>query len=123
MVQVLVELMVEGREPHLDLSPKAGVVYQHVRVAHGAVEVAGEHVMAGARPLTQRAGFFGASDALTDYADGATDWVATLVFRRRELSTAREAAATAITAIAATFGLGLTREATPFAPEMWASPG
>ncbi len=60
MVQALVELLVEGREPSPDLTPRAGVVYQHVRVAGGVIEVVGEHVMAGARPLARRPGFFGA---------------------------------------------------------------
>ena len=113
MVQVLVELMVEGREPQPDLTPRAGVVYQHVRVADGAIEVVGEHVMTEARPLARRPGFFGASDALTDHVDGAAEWVATLIFRGSDLPAARSAAAGTVSAIAAAFGLERREELRP----------
>ena len=120
MVQVLVELAVEGREPRLDLTPKAGVVYQHVRVAQGAIDVVGEHVMSEARPLTRHTGFFGASEAITDLADAATEWSATLIIRRKDLPTARAAAATTLAAIAAAFALVQIEEASPFPPGVWA---
>jgi pyrrolysine biosynthesis protein PylC len=114
MVQLLVELLVEGREPQVDLTPKAGVVYQHVRAIRGAIEVVGEHALAHARPLARRAGFFGASEVLTDYVDGAPEWVATMIFRREDLPAARCAAASTLAAIATTLHLDLVEEVSPF---------
>ena len=43
------------------------------------LEVLGEHVMGGARPLRLVPGFFGADEALTDYAPGRAEWAATLI--------------------------------------------
>jgi pyrrolysine biosynthesis protein PylC len=56
-----------------------GVVYEHIKVTSGAVEVCGEHIMADAGPLRLEPGFFGAHEAITNYAPGQTEWVATLI--------------------------------------------
>jgi len=56
-----------------------GVVYEHIKVTSGVVEVCGEHIMADAGPLHLEPGFFGAHEAITNYAPGQTEWVATLI--------------------------------------------
>ena len=63
------------------------------------LEVLGEHVMGGAGPLRPVPGFFGADEALTDYAPGRAEWAATLIVtaRRRE---ARERAAGVVAELA-----------------------
>ena len=59
--------------------PPGGVVYEHIKVTSGVVEVCGEHIMADAGPLHLEPGFFGAHEAITNYAPGQTEWVATLI--------------------------------------------
>ena len=51
MVGLLAETVLGGRDPAVDRTPRQGCCYQHVRVAGGAVEVLGEHMMGAARPL------------------------------------------------------------------------
>jgi len=43
------------------------------------LEVSGEHIMANAHPLKLYEHFFGADEALTDFAPGHLTWVATLI--------------------------------------------
>lgn len=59
------------------------VVYEHVRVSPGRLEIGGEHLMAGADILRLHADFFGADEALTDYVPGRADWRATLIVTGR----------------------------------------
>ena len=56
-----------------------GVVYEHFRVRDGVLEVGGEHLIGAARGLRLEPGFFGAAEAITNYAAGADEWVATLI--------------------------------------------
>jgi pyrrolysine biosynthesis protein PylC len=56
-----------------------GVVYGHIRVSPGCLLAAGEHLMAAAGALRLVPGFFGADEALTDYAPGRKEWRATLI--------------------------------------------
>jgi pyrrolysine biosynthesis protein PylC len=56
-----------------------GVVYEHIKVTPGRLEVSGEHIMAVAGPLYLHPNFFGADEAISDYEPGRTGWVATLM--------------------------------------------
>jgi len=62
-------------KPH---SPR-GVVYEHIHVSPGIIEVAGEHIMSGTDELGIRSDFFGADEAITNYAPDRNEWVATLI--------------------------------------------
>jgi pyrrolysine biosynthesis protein PylC len=75
----LVDCVTRGAPPSLDRAPRAACVYQHVHAEGGRLAVLGEHVMGSARPLRLVEGFFGADEALTDYASGAPSWSATLI--------------------------------------------
>ncbi|GAB4260350.1 MAG: 3-methylornithine--L-lysine ligase PylC [Thermoleophilia bacterium] len=119
MVEVLCRLAVDRRLPDIALGFRAACVYQHVRVGGGAVQVLGEHVMAGAGPLRKREGFFGVDVALTDYVPGATGWVATLVTLGPDVGSAREAAADAVERIARDGGLTLLPESVPRVGVEW----
>ena len=55
------------------------VIYEHIRVARGVLEVGGEHRMTQLSGLHVLPDFFGADEALTDYTPGRTKWGATLV--------------------------------------------
>ena len=55
------------------------------------LDVLGEHVMGGAGPLRLVPGFFGADEALTDYAPGSAGWAATLIVTGAGVREARAA--------------------------------
>ena len=91
MIEVLAALFLEGKEKSPpDLAPPKGAVYEHIRVSSNSLEVAGEHIMSGANALFLRHDFFGADEALTNYAPGRAEWVATLIFADATRETALE---------------------------------
>ncbi len=80
MLQLLYDVFVRGAIPAVpDIGHERGVVYEHIKVSPGILEVLGEHVMASAHPLKRYDDFFGADEALTDFAPGCSPWVATLI--------------------------------------------
>ncbi len=79
MVQVLGELTLSGTVAPFCPVRQMGVVYEHVRVSPGLIEILGEHIMATAGPLHLYTDFFGADEALTNYAPGRKNWAATLI--------------------------------------------
>ncbi|NIM17059.1 MAG: 3-methylornithine--L-lysine ligase PylC [Candidatus Aminicenantes bacterium] len=70
--------------------PGKGVVYEHIRVSNETIEVCGEHIMKEAGPLHLQADFFGADEALTNYAPGRNCWAATLIVAAADRSEAIE---------------------------------
>jgi len=58
-----------------------GVVYEHIHVSGTGLKICGEHIMAAGGPLDLAEGFFGADEALTNFAPDRDPWVATLIFR------------------------------------------
>ena len=81
MVAHLGELHTEPQ----DIRPAAGdivrgVVYEHIHVSGGILNISGERVMTQGGPLKLRKGFFDADEAITNYAPGKDKWVATLIF-------------------------------------------
>lgn len=69
--------------PEVKTQKTREIIYEHIMVSPGGIEVCGEHIMAGAGPLTLRGDFHGADEALTNYEPGKEEWVATLI-RSRE---------------------------------------
>jgi pyrrolysine biosynthesis protein PylC len=71
------------RDKHEELKESTtgnkGVVYEHIMVTNGVVDVCGEHIMAEAGPLHLHTDFFGADEALSNYAPGRGRWAATLI--------------------------------------------
>ncbi len=110
IVELLARTVGEGRTPAVDRRPRRACVYQHVRAADGRLAVAGEHVMAAARPLTLVSGFFGAHEALTDYAPGRPEWAATLITLGASVAEARSVADDVAEALAAEENLQLQLE-------------
>jgi pyrrolysine biosynthesis protein PylC len=80
MVQLLGDLFL-NRQAHIQPDSKHGfgVIYEHVRVRSNQLEIAGEHIMSGAEALHVIPDFFGANEAITNYAAGRDEWVATLI--------------------------------------------
>jgi len=80
MLELLYDVFVKGVIPTIpDVKYERGVVYEHIKVSPGILEVSGEHIMANAHPLKLCEHFFGADEALTDFAPGHLTWVATLI--------------------------------------------
>jgi pyrrolysine biosynthesis protein PylC len=90
MVRLLGDLFL-NRQTRIkpDWHHEYGVIYEHVRVvASKQLEIAGEHLMAAAGPLHVYPDFFGADEAITNYAAGRDDWVATLIVAEKNLEAA-----------------------------------
>lgn len=80
MMAMLAELFLTGKTPRKpSLTAVRGVRFEHIRVTPQAIFVEGEHIMAQAGPLERVTGFWGADEALTNYREGAEEWVATLI--------------------------------------------
>ena len=91
MLELLAALFLPGTEKSPpDSAPPKGAVYEHIRVSSNSLEVAGEHIMSGADALCLRHDFFGADEAITNYAPGRAEWVATLIFADATRETALE---------------------------------
>jgi pyrrolysine biosynthesis protein PylC len=58
-----------------------GVVYEHIHVSGAGLKICGEHIMAAGGPLDLVEDFFGADEAITNFAPDRDPWVATLIFR------------------------------------------
>ena len=91
MVQLLGDLFF-NRQTRIqpDSNHEYGVIYEHVRVASNHLEIAGEHIMSGTDALHIFPDFFGADEAITNYAAGRDDWVATLIVVEKNMETAWE---------------------------------
>ena len=75
--------------PPVETSPR-GAVYEHINVGGKILKVCGEGIMTQGGPLKLQDDFFGADEALTDYAPGNDPWVATLIFCGADRHQARE---------------------------------
>ncbi len=105
IVELLGRTVLEGAPPVVDRRAARACVYQHVRAARGMLEVLGEHVMGSAGPLRVVSGFFGADEALTDYAPGRAEWAATLIVAAESAREARARAAAVVAEAARCEGL------------------
>jgi pyrrolysine biosynthesis protein PylC len=89
------------------------VIYEHLHVMPGRLEIAGEHLMADSGPLHVVADFFGADEALTNYVDGKADWVATLITTDSALAGVHTKRNTVLTSICQQFGIEHVKDSTP----------
>jgi len=105
IVELLYRTVRDAAPPAVDRAPRRACVYQHVRASRGMLEVLGEHVMGGAGPLRLVPGFFGADEALTDYAPGRAGWAATLIVTAGDVREARERAGAVLAELARHEGL------------------
>jgi pyrrolysine biosynthesis protein PylC len=114
MVQILGELFLNRRS---NLPPDSGhgygVIYEHLRVSSNHLEIAGEHIMSGTEALHVYTDFFGADEAITNYARNRQDWVATLIVVEENIEVAREKRNSIIADIRKTFKLEMYLDSTP----------
>ena len=99
-MELLYRTVRDAAPPAVDRAPRRACVYQHVRASRGMLDVLGEHVMGSAGPLRLVPGFFGADEALTDYAPGRAEWAATLIVTGAGVREARERAAGVVAELA-----------------------
>lgn len=59
------------------------VIYEHIKVSSGTLEIRGEHIISNAGSLTPYEDFFGSDETLTDFSPGCTEWVAILIMKER----------------------------------------
>lgn len=89
ILELLYQVIVKNKLPQqVDLSAKRGVVYEHIMVTPQGLETLGEHIMADAGPLKMLTDFYGADEALTNFAPGRAAWVATLIITGADSSEA-----------------------------------
>lgn len=110
LLELLERTVRDGTPPAVDRAPRRACVYQHVRAGRGMLEVLGEHVMGSAGPLRLVPGFFGADEALTDYAPGRAGWSATLIVAAPDTRSARARADHVVAELARHEGLRLAPE-------------
>jgi pyrrolysine biosynthesis protein PylC len=79
------------------------VIYEHVSVSSNHLEIAGEHIMSGTDALHVYSDFFGADEAITNYAAGRDDWVATLIVVEENIEATWEKRNSVIAEIRKTF--------------------
>ena len=81
MVEILGNLFIDkGREKNINPKVPKGVVYEHIKVSPGTIEIAGEHIMSVTDALQIHKDFFGADEAITNFSPNRDEWVATLIF-------------------------------------------
>jgi pyrrolysine biosynthesis protein PylC len=117
MVEALAGMFLEpagGGPP--PLPPAAGwraVVLEHLHAAGGRLEVCGEHVLARRAGLRLERGFFGAEEAITDYAPQREEWAATLIVAGADAREAWGRRQAAVEAICRAHGFAACRDPEP----------
>jgi pyrrolysine biosynthesis protein PylC len=82
MLELMGRAALEGSLPLIERKAHLhAVLYEHILVSPGRVQVLGEHIMAHAGPLSLIPGFWGADEALTNYRPGAEAWAATIIYQ------------------------------------------
>jgi pyrrolysine biosynthesis protein PylC len=80
MVECIARLFIDKKPlTPFPAAAQRGARLEHIRVTPREIIIEGEHIVADAGRLDRVNGFFGADEAITNYLDAATDWVATLI--------------------------------------------
>lgn len=74
MVEMMTELVLGNVGSIRILPAKQVCLYQQIQVCDGKIKVTGEHIIGSCRQLKIRKGFFGCTEAITDYEEGSRDW-------------------------------------------------
>ncbi len=82
MVGLLADFWVNGRLPEEQppSTKNKAVIYEHLRLKHGALEICGEHIMADAQNLKLYRDWFSADAAISNVKGATDDWVATTIY-------------------------------------------
>lgn len=84
MVKLLADYWISGTLPSIKLSPrpKRAVIYEHLRLKNGVLEVAGEHILTNAQGLRLYEDIFSANIFISNFEQFPENWVATAIFVR-----------------------------------------
>ena len=114
IVQMLGELFLNGVcDTSASSEPAEGVVYEHIHKMSNLLEVVGEHIMSGTDALTIQSDFFGANEAITNYALDRDEWVATLIVVENDRKAAWEKRNAVIAEIQQHFNIHVFRDFSP----------
>lgn len=114
MIALLAELFLNQRlRAQPDTTRSDSVIYEHVRIRSGMLEIAGEHMLAVPDKLNVYEDFFGANEAITNYAPGRDDWVATLIIAEKNRAAAWQRHKRVIADIRKKFSLKTCRDSVP----------
>ncbi|HWQ41142.1 MAG TPA: 3-methylornithine--L-lysine ligase PylC [Desulfosporosinus sp.] len=106
MLEILGEAFVQGKSwQAFEVLEKRGVIYEHIHVMDGYLEISGEHIMADVGPLHLYSDFFGADEALSSYSTGKTEWVATLIITGEDCQAAWDKRCLVLQEIRKEFGI------------------
>ena len=72
------------------MEPPRFVIYEHLGVSKEKIEVAGEHIMSQAGPLTCYQDFFGADEAITNYHPDRKSWTATMIYAGNDINAVQQ---------------------------------
>ena len=96
-----------------DLNAPIGVVYEHIKVTANGLEVSGEHIISGTDVLHIQKNFFGADEAITNYAPQREEWVGTLIISEKNRASAWEKRNRVISDIRQHFNLNVYQDLNP----------
>ena len=85
MVKLLAELFLTGKMNINYLSQPQTTIYEHIKVIENRIEVMGEHIMSSIGPLKWFQGLFGAHEVITNFHPDLNEWVATLIFKGKNM--------------------------------------
>ncbi|MBN2322177.1 MAG: 3-methylornithine--L-lysine ligase PylC [Spirochaetes bacterium] len=89
------------------------VIYEHLLVSNGILDIRGEHIIAKAGPVAIIENFFGSDEAITDYTPRASHWVATIIITERRIEDAWERHRRVMETVARTLKLTCRRTEAP----------
>ena len=90
-----------------------GVIHEHISVSPHLIEVSGEHIMSAKDALHLEQDFFGADEAITNYATGRKNWVATLIVSDTDRQAVWEKRNSVIADIQKKFKIDEVRDSSP----------
>ncbi|HCO94374.1 MAG TPA: 3-methylornithine--L-lysine ligase PylC [Phycisphaerales bacterium] len=85
MVKLLGELFLTGKINVNNTNRPQTVIYEHIKVIKDNIEVKGEHIMSGIGSLLLFQGLFGADEVITNSRPEIDEWVATLIFKGKNM--------------------------------------
>lgn len=103
----------ESDQKHFTTAAARGVIYEHIKVAGGQLEVCGEHIMANAGHLQLFQNFFGADEAISNYCPNKEEWVATLIITAEDRPQAWQRRCAVVKAIMDKYGISRYKDITP----------
>ena len=114
MVALLGQLYLKGKiKTKPDMDPPRFVIYEHLSVSKEKIEVAGEHIMSQAGPLTCYQNFFGADEAITNYHPDRKSWEATMIYAGNDTNAVQQKRETTLENIRRKHNGAIVRDTVP----------